>query len=402
MSDGIPDPESLRYHVDRIRTAANERNTLAVVTQAACDMKNGTRSGGEVVDAMIALESDDDGWVEPVPLDRRCGLPAFPCKALPHWLHAWVEAEAEATQTPPALAGMAALGALATAGQRLANIELPPGYIEPLNLYVVVTLPPGTRKSAVLRDAIAPIEESEREEASRRRPEIRNAQDRLDILEDRLNSKKKAGAKGRCVDHSEIAELSAEVEQARQDLPREPRLVAADVTPEGLVSLLVEQRGRLAIFSAEGELFEVLAGRYAKNGGSNIEPVLKAHSGDPIRVDRVGRPPEHVPHPRLTICLTVQPDVLQALANKPNFRGRGLLGRFLYVLPPNPLGRRRIDPPPVPDAIQAAYTASVDSWTSRSLASSTPSPSTSRPAPPSSTSPRRWSGCSTPSATSDT
>lgn len=360
VSDAIPDRESVRYHVEKIRAAANERDTLAAVTQGACDIHNGTRSGGEVRDAIIALESAADGWVDPLPLDRLDSLPGFPLETLPDWLHAWVAAEAVATQTPPALAGKAALGVVAAACRGLANIELAPGHVEPLNLYAVVALPPGTRKSAVLRHATAPVEEFEREQAKRLRHQVRTAQDHLEILEARLSNKKKDSAKGRHVDYGEIAELSAKVEKARQDLPREPRLVAGgDITPEEIVSLLVEQGGRLAIFSTEGELFEVLAGRYAKNGVSNIEAVLKAHSGDPIRVDRVGRPPQHVPNPCLTICLTVQPEVLRELADKPRFRGRGLLGRFLYTLPANPLGRRRVDPPPVPDAILAAYTARI-------------------------------------------
>ena len=34
---------------------------------------------------------------------------------------------------------------------------------------------------------------------------------------------------------------------------------------------------------------------------------LKGHSGDPLRVDRKGRPPEHIPRPALTLGLMIQP-----------------------------------------------------------------------------------------------
>jgi hypothetical protein len=40
-----------------------------------------------------------------------------------------------------------------------------------------------------------------------------------------------------------------------------------------------------------------------------------------------------VQRPCLTIGLTVQPEILQGLAGRPGFRGRGLLARFLYSLP---------------------------------------------------------------------
>ena len=42
-----------------------------------------------------------------------------------------------------------------------------------------------------------------------------------------------------------------------------PRLVADDITPEAAASLLAEQGGRLAIISAEGGIFDIIAGRYS-------------------------------------------------------------------------------------------------------------------------------------------
>jgi len=77
-------------------------------------------------------------------------------------------------------------------------------------------------------------------------------------------------------------------------------------------------------------------------------------------VDRVGRPPEHVKAPALTIGLAVQPHVISGLAEKPGFRGRGLLGRFLYSLPKSLLGRRDMDAPPVPDHVRSKYYENVN------------------------------------------
>jgi hypothetical protein len=91
----------------------------------------------------------------------------------------------------------------------------------------------------------------------------------------------------------------------------------------------------------------------------NCESPLKGHSGDTLRVDRVNRPSEYVAHPALTLGLALQPDVLVGVFGRPGFRGRGLLGRFLYGWPLSLLGRRAIDPPPVPDAIRAAYHANM-------------------------------------------
>jgi hypothetical protein len=129
--------------------------------------------------------------------------------------------------------------------------------------------------------------------------------------------------------------------------------LADDATPEAVASLLAEQGGRLAILSAEGDLFDIMAGRYSKT--PNFGVFLKGWSGDDLRVDRKGRPPEHVEHPALTLGLAVQPEVLVTMARQPGFRGRGMPARFLYALPPSNVGRRRTDAPPVPEAVESSY-----------------------------------------------
>ena len=48
------------------------------------------------------------------------------------------------------------------------------------------------------------------------------------------------------------------------EVPPIPRLVADDITPEAAASLLAEQGGRLAIISAEGGIFDIIAGRYSQ------------------------------------------------------------------------------------------------------------------------------------------
>jgi len=98
-----------------------------------------------------------------------------------------------------------------------------------------------------------------------------------------------------------------------------------------------------------------MAGRYNQQVGPNLGVYLKGHAGDLLKVDRRGRPPEYVARPCLTIGLTVQPEVLQSLAGRPGFHGRGLLARFLYSLPASLVGRRQPGAPPVPEAVADRY-----------------------------------------------
>ena len=104
-------------------------------------------------------------------------------------------------------------------------------------------------------------------------------------------------------------------------------------------------------------IFDTLAGRYS-NGTPNIDVLLKGHSGDDLRVDRRDRS-EHIEKPALTIGLAIQPEVLRGLIEKPGFRGKGLLGRFLYSLPKSTIGNRKIRPDAMTDNIRQAYQRNV-------------------------------------------
>ncbi len=86
---------------------------------------------------------------------------------------------------------------------------------------------------------------------------------------------------------------------------------------------------------------------------------LKAHSGDPLRVDRKGRPPEHIPRPALTLGLMIQPAVLGAIAANHQFRGRGFLARILYARPVSKVGHRKTPATPVDLEVERTYGATV-------------------------------------------
>jgi replicative DNA helicase len=151
----------------------------------------------------------------------------------------------------------------------------------------------------------------------------------------------------------EARELAREAEEVQVPLP--PRMLADDVTPEALVSLLAAYE-RMAILSPEGGVFQMMAGRYSQAGiGPPLDAYLKGHSGDQIRVDRKGRDPEFAQHPALTLGLAVQPDVLHSIADQPAFRGRGLLARFLYAVPESTVGRRQVGAPAIPENVRSHY-----------------------------------------------
>jgi replicative DNA helicase len=298
-------------------------------------------------------------WVGPVPFDGSTELPSFPTYALPGWARAWVEAEALATQTPVDLAAMTVVGVLSTACAKKFKVQVREGWLEPMNVYEVVALNSGNRKSAVLADAKKPLNDYENELTARAEVEVEKCKSQRAILDGRLKHAVSAASKDKTPNstkEAEAQELAARLSQAK--VPELPRLLVGDVTTEKLAVVMAGQGGRIAMFSAEGGIFEIMGGRYSDS--ANYDLYLQAHSGDDVRVDRIGRESLHLRAPALTMTLTVQPDVVRGLVGKPGFRGRGLIARLLFSMPVSLVGRRQVDPPPVPEAVRKAYEAGVD------------------------------------------
>jgi len=299
---------------------------------------------------------EPNAWEPPLPFQGQ-QLPDFPTDALAGWVRDFVQGESDSTQTPPDLAAMLILAAVSCACQKKAAVHVRSGWTEPLNTYSVTVLPPGSRKTRVFSAIEEPLRDHEESLAKGAAENVAEAETRYRILHGKLQ---KAQAKAANADGAEAESLTQTATRLAQELasssvPMLPRLVADDVTPERLATMLKEQDGRMAVLSAEGGIFDLMAGRYSKDGSPNFEVFLKGHAGDTLRVDRVGRPPEYVRSPALTIGLAVQPEVLSGLIRKQGFRGRGLLGRFIYSLPPNLLGRRRIGPPAMAQHVRAAF-----------------------------------------------
>ena len=120
---------------------------------------------------------------------------------------------------------------------------------------------------------------------------------------------------------------------------------------------MAENNETMAVISDE-EVFSDMGGRYSSST-PNIDLFLQGHSGSPVRVDRGSRPPVHLEAPCLTLGLTVQPEVLRAMAEKPAFRGRGLLARILYFVPSSLVGYRDLFTRPVPKEVEQIYNAKV-------------------------------------------
>ena len=293
-------------------------------------------------------------WDTPIPFDEY-DLPVFSVDALPETVRRYVLAVAESTQTSVDMAAGEALGVVSLCSQGKYFIRGNADWVEPLNIYTVVILPPAERKSSVLTMMIRPVEEYEKEENSRRNAGIIESQMVLSRLEKEKRSLVERASKGKATEE-EVRAKAAEI--AKYEPIKPLRLFVDDVTSEKLTSVLAENKGCAAVVSAEGGIFDIISGLYSRN--VNIDVFLKGHSGDTIRVDRIGRASESIIHPALTMVLAVQPEVLNGLMSNNTFRGRGLTARFLYAMPKSTVGSRSFSTKPIPEGVRARYQALIE------------------------------------------
>jgi hypothetical protein len=149
--------------------------------------------------------------------------------------------------------------------------------------------------------------------------------------------------------------MAAEIQLlSSMEKPRPPfRLFAGDITPEKLTEMLCEHHS-LACIESESSLLPNIAGRYS-NGEASTGTVNRAWSAEPLRFDRRGGQSFDCERSHFVWIAAAQPITLAELQTNPNLMQTGLTNRFLFSMPQDLLGRRRQDPPPIPQTLK-------DSW----------------------------------------
>jgi len=302
--------------------------------------------------SMLKTEKD---WDQLVPLDAP-KLSKLEANLLPGPLGDMANEVSAFTETSLELSAGLGVAAIATVCQGKFEVSPEKGYIEPTNVWVISILSPANRKSAVLKIMTKPLSSWEENKRDELKPEIIAAKTKKDNQDERVKSLRKglANLKIKPDDKQAFQTEIEEIEANSILIPKNPRLFADDVTPEQLAVLMSENNDKLALLSSEGGIFGTMAGRYSK-GVSNIDIFLKGHAGDPVRVDRSSRPPLFMDSPLLSMGLTVQPEVLTELAKQKDFRGKGLLARFLYLIPISIIGFRKLEAHPVSKKAEMAY-----------------------------------------------
>lgn len=307
-----------------------------------------------VIDAAAAVEADlisadlDSWW-------------------LPEPVAAWVDACHLAFGVPRAMAIAAALCAACTVVQGKVSVEIRPGWTEPLSLYWLVFAGTGSRKSALLKLATAPIRALQKQLEAELRPQIAEKtreRQRLEVLLRKCIQKQKPTD----LWTADQQEARAAVRKCAADLedcvvPLIPRWLYDDINPTVVPRKLRHNQtadgiARLAVLDAEGTFMANLLGRHS--GHVNVDPLLKGYMGEPIDMVRSVQGQDatadtHIDAAHLTLLLLVQPHYLDEIRAKPELGANGFLGRCLMTHCAPNSAPMPWEAPSVPQDVQDGY-----------------------------------------------
>lgn len=329
-----------------------------------CFSSNG-RVGGSIIDYLIyadgftvgqaidkfkyemsGLERPEEKWEQPTPLEE-VRLPTFPVNCLPKPIGDFVQAIADNTETAVDMSAVCALALIASAVQGKFEIMGKDDHLEQLNLYILLIARSGERKSAIVRMMSKPIYAYEEKVNRSRQKTIAEQEAQLNILDLEIKKYEKKG------EYEKASKLRIERKELERTRIKPLRFIADDATPEALTTMLASNNGVLTILSTEGGLFDTLNGRYSNM--VSIDTMLKAYTGDYIRVDREGRETETIAHPALTMLISAQENVLDGLLSNVVFSDRGLTARILYCKPTSKIGTRKYETPSIPIGLKEVY-----------------------------------------------
>ena len=281
-------------------------------------------------------------------------LPAAPVappmrpELLPPALRCMAEAIAANQNVPLDLPALVGLGVASACACGRIGVQLKAGWYEPAQLFILGVLDSGEHKTPVFRDMTRTLFQTQAEVNKRRAVQIEADKAELEVLQARKNEavKKKQTQEARAV-AEEIASFPA--------VRLMSRFIGGDVTPERLTQIMRDNGGATAQLDDEGELFEMLEGRYQDM--PNLNPWLKGYSGGvPFAMGRKGGS-TIVENPALSVLVLAQNFILERLLDEKRMSGKGFLARFLIACP-EPV-RVYSAEPDIPAAVTSGYEAAL-------------------------------------------
>lgn len=233
----------------------------------------------------------------------------FPVEVFPLPVQQVITATNENLNFPIDFIGASLLYAVSVSIGNTHRAEIMRGYEQNSVLYLAIVGRAGTNKSHPISFALKPIEQ----------------RDNLKFQE--YQNKK--------LEYDNISALTKqEREQQGYNEPIKPiweQHLVTDFTPEALTEVHKFNKRGIGVYADELASWFKNFNRY--NKGSEEQFWLSVWSGKPIRVNRKTSEPIYIPLPFISVAGTIQPGVLNELAD--NRTENGFLDRLLFVVPDN-------------------------------------------------------------------
>ena len=189
-------------------------------------------------------------------------------------------------------------------------------------LYVCGIAPSGARKTPLLEALLEPWRRVQREQSAGWARTLARWGRRIGAAKHKIAVLQKA-------DEIDEDELESLLEEANEPEPRQPALIVSNATGPALGAELAYQPSVFVATSEAAELFRNLA---SSDGRLELEPLLKAYSGEPGgAVLRIGRRQPVAGILRASVLVLAQPSVLYGLARNREVIEQGLFARFLWA-----------------------------------------------------------------------
>lgn len=137
----------------------------------------------------------------------------------------------------------------------------------------------------------------------------------------------------------QIVDWKRETLEAKQNKILEPdkpvfkQCLIDDFTPESLYQIMFRNEGAISLYRDELSGWFADFGRYSKNG--EVSRYLSIFNNAQFCINRKSEEPIQIPEPFMTICGTIQPEILNATLANNSLKENGFANRFLYVYPQN-------------------------------------------------------------------
>lgn len=260
-------------------------------------------------------------------LPRSPTPPALDLSLLPPVLRDMAVAVADSVGTSRELATVIGLGVGSACITGRVFVQLKPDWKEPGWAFLLVVAKPGEGKTPSFNHLVNPLLDWQTAQNGARRIQVEQSNAQRAMLE---AEKAKAIKKG----DKEAVRLAVQALVEQEQIFEVGRFVRGNTTPEAFVQLMSENRGAVAQLDDEGDLFDMLQGRYQEI--PDLSPWLQGYSGGSSVELRRRSGSLFAENAAVSVLALTQPVVLENVLTNSRMSGKGFLWRFLVCSPEPP------------------------------------------------------------------